>query len=799
MKYQNFAIIFVIIILPISIVLSYYIQSQTDTLTLQTRYQSKLNDSTYDAISAYQMNSLNTQRVTGESVKSYVLASVNTFFTTLATNLGMSSASKSRLQTYIPAILFTTYDGYYIYSPTKLAEVATNPDDGVGLLTEEKDIVYIDRDAQEDYQYTSQYESEVDRIINGGGLSSNFTTNPDDAKIEYNYMLKPFIYYSAQYKKNNNYDFIASYTLDNYVTVYGTRDKTKAATDSDRGNWATNDFSKSGYLVDPTKITLSGDILVKCVTRNERNNNSSSVEPSENGSYTYQAVITANKPENQELSSHNTVRYKKININSNEAYIYVNYFNYGDSSDGKQEIVYQANGLSYYPTRSSGNPDDNPTIRYQTGDEIIESTLDIEKLLNTQSGDVNNYVIMPGDGNFSPITVRYNGITIEDREAKEYYIKAYFFSRWIQNNLSSVQAGDIVQDETTKDNFEYTNFEGDTNQIFNIEGRSENNPESDDSVFAEHKRNVIKNSIQFNLNTAISTYNATYYGTAEDSYNYLLPILNADDWDSILNNITMVSFMQGIPCGLTTFNNYAVVKSNNNNTSVDLENLYFTDQIGRTGQSNSEYHKYDCPELGNFNGTYDGSTYESDLSAEFKYDAKRINTRINSSGAIVCAYDDQTNTYYQIQYLDEYGDRSDIDNIRVLYDSPIPSSDIENFNGENLTNLSTGPEVLYLYDHQNTGCYTCIMSGNYTPAVKMYNGQLYKTFQTENLKLLIRLDDGSYINEDGTPYNAAEDGAIIQNSDQITDAELSKRRKSIYTSIAKYRNSLYKTNDYVNR
>ena len=92
MKYQNFAIIFVLLILPISIVLSYYIQTQTDTLVLQTTYQTKLNDSTYDAIAAYQMNSLNTQKVSGESVKSYVLASVNTFFTTLATNLGMSSA-----------------------------------------------------------------------------------------------------------------------------------------------------------------------------------------------------------------------------------------------------------------------------------------------------------------------------------------------------------------------------------------------------------------------------------------------------------------------------------------------------------------------------------------------------------------------------------------------------------------------------------------------------------------------------------------------------------------------------------
>ena len=63
MKYQNFAVIFVLIVLPLSLVLSYYIQNQTDTLMLQTTYQTKLNDSTYDAIAAYQLNSMNTERV----------------------------------------------------------------------------------------------------------------------------------------------------------------------------------------------------------------------------------------------------------------------------------------------------------------------------------------------------------------------------------------------------------------------------------------------------------------------------------------------------------------------------------------------------------------------------------------------------------------------------------------------------------------------------------------------------------------------------------------------------------------
>ena len=81
-------------------------------------------------------------------------------------------------------------------------------------------------------------------------------------------------------------------------------------------------------------------------------------------------------------------------------------------------------------------------------------------------------------------------------------------------------------------------------------------------------------------------------------------------------------------------------------------------------------------------------------------------------------YDDQTNTYYNIGYLDINGNKNDIDNIKVLYDNPIPTEQVKqyNFNGRtiDLTGLSNGSESLYLYDHQNTGCYTCIISVSYT-------------------------------------------------------------------------------------
>ncbi len=110
-----------------------------------------------------------------------------------------------------------------------------------------------------------------------------------------------------------------------------------------------------------------------------------------------------------------------------------------------------------------------------------------------------------------------------------------------------------------------------------------------------------------------------------------------------------------------------------------------------------------------------------------------------------------------------------------------------------LTSLPNGSEVQYLYDHQNLGCYECIISGLYQPVVKYYNGELRKLFKTNNDEMLIFLGD-KYVYLDGVKYDGTPLGNFL-----ITDEDFARRKKSIYTAIAKYRKSLYKANDYVNR
>lgn len=56
MKLQNLSIIFAIIIIPITLILSAYIGTQIDTASLQQSYDTTLMDATHDAVVAFELN-----------------------------------------------------------------------------------------------------------------------------------------------------------------------------------------------------------------------------------------------------------------------------------------------------------------------------------------------------------------------------------------------------------------------------------------------------------------------------------------------------------------------------------------------------------------------------------------------------------------------------------------------------------------------------------------------------------------------------------------------------------------------
>lgn len=165
MKLQTLTVIFIIIMLPITMVVSQYIKTEISTITLQSEYDTKLNNATYDAIKAFQMNESNstTENIPTEKIRD-VNASVNSFYNSMATSMGVSGYTEEDLKGYIPCLVYTLYDGYYIYT---------------------------------------SYDNEGTKV----------------------YGLKPYVYYTESITGTNSngkkVDVTVSYTLDSYIMVVG--------------------------------------------------------------------------------------------------------------------------------------------------------------------------------------------------------------------------------------------------------------------------------------------------------------------------------------------------------------------------------------------------------------------------------------------------------------------------------------------------------------------------------------------------------------------------------------------------
>lgn len=169
MKLQNLLIIFVAIALPVILILSVFVQLQVDTASLRARYNDYLVNAAHETIMAFQINTDNDKYsdVPDKKAKD-IEASLNIFSSTMATSLGMTGASKSRVMAYVPALVFSLYDGYYIYMPTE-------------------------------------------RTWNG--------KNWDEVTLTHE--LKSYVYYSKTYKNNmQNKILTINYSLDNYVVLY---------------------------------------------------------------------------------------------------------------------------------------------------------------------------------------------------------------------------------------------------------------------------------------------------------------------------------------------------------------------------------------------------------------------------------------------------------------------------------------------------------------------------------------------------------------------------------------------------
>ncbi len=195
----------------------------------------------------------------------------------------------------------------------------------------------------------------------------------------------------------------------------------------------------------------------------------------------------------------------------------------------------------------------------------------------------------------------------DDLSAYNYYNEAFEFMKRIENlyNLSGLTTDSAVDKELQSSGY----------KIFDID---KNNIEESNSNFNQHRLAVIRYTIEKNLSIAIANYN-NYTNVKTD---FLMPELKEDEWDKILNNISVISFMQGLSIGGKIYNGYAIV-NNNNNEEVVSENAIY---IANT--SDSTYHnilemdlnnKLDDSYIGVFNIDLQKRLKKTDVSTQYYY------------------------------------------------------------------------------------------------------------------------------------------------------------------------------------
>ncbi len=517
MKLQHLAVIFVLIIIPISMVLSEYVNTQISTIKLQTEYTTSLNTATSDALKAFQINSINNKYSSlSDSKIRDIEAAVNTFYNSLGTSMNEYVTSKEDLSTYVPAMLFTLYDGYYINS-----------------------------------SYDNVYASDSE---------SNSVLIEDNHK--YQKGLRPYIYYSCQYRLSNGKNVIVNFTLDNAITVYG-----------DFGNGYE---TKSGYLINYKNVT---------------NINSS------RKTLNYDGV---------EIRPESLMEHLSIIVNENDEpvrgdYPYIVYNNkkvYMDV-DRSGNAIYDNVNIPIYD--SNGNPtyDGYGNIRYRTISSPKFFWYENYKKTYLQ-GDMVGFIKYLTDNNLLYINGSnrlVNNIGYKSISAYEYYTGAYEFSKWIvdKSGLASVTQEHIVQNDgtvgaTTSDGQLYLSVNTNNSSIFNST-KTGNDPLLSSSTFNSHRVAVIRKSIETNLNTAIANYNKQS-GLA--GYEFVMPVIDEENWYKIANNVSLVSFMQGIPIGHKMFNNYSVITNTKNEEVINDQSIYL---VVQNSDGNYEYHQPGCKEL----------------------------------------------------------------------------------------------------------------------------------------------------------------------------------------------------------
>jgi len=597
MKIQYLAVIFIIIVLPIVLITSYYINLQIDTISMQTDYNTKLIEATRESIEAYEINTVEWNGDFSNdplSKRKDISASMNYFMKSIANKMGIGGTSKNFIQTYIPAVVFTLYDGYYIYAPTNTDVVSTDAD---GLFIQD---------------------------ANGEPQTTGAT--------EYKHILRPFMNYSARYvNASGSTDITVDYTLDNYISVHG---KISGSPNS----WD----SKAGYLTyfnttDVPTGTITG-LKYNSVNITEETLSEQRAYKNNDADTSYATDSPKTFPYIYALDMTNSIRkvYKdSTEPNPNKQYFTISakdvksiLGSINDPGSIKNGVFRKISVFSpilpspsdpynvteYYQMLSPGSYQGRWFIKDDVGNYLsLTAPLSLGIIENpagytykkkhySNISAIKSSLGLPNSPN------GYSGgntIDFKDYSAVNYYVESYSFTKWVTNYLGTITASNKCDDNGNPD----PKFNGDSRTIFNINSNNSPAPGADkyeDSLFMQHRKQVIRNLITNNIRQAMNEYASTNSG----SFDFKMPQLLEGEWEQIENNVAMITFMQGVPIGTKYYNGYAIATSTNNKDFVDVNNMYFTATDVPGVNVDQYYHRLYCEHI-NATGTATITGYKS--------------------------------------------------------------------------------------------------------------------------------------------------------------------------------------------
>lgn len=158
--------------------------------------------------------------------------------------------------------------------------------------------------------------------------------------------------------------------------------------------------------------------------------------------------------------------------------------------------------------------------------------------------------------------------SLADDDARDYYDKAWEFTEWFNKTIEEMKLEDKLKISETN---------------LALQGEA--------SEFNSEKYDIIKDTIINNLIQAMDNYSKHSAG------DFRMPELTGEDWDLILNNPCFMAFMQGIPVGTTTYNDYAIVSSSENKEMVNENSIYYVNIDENGPITNGSYHRIWCMHL----------------------------------------------------------------------------------------------------------------------------------------------------------------------------------------------------------